>query len=117
MNIDSIAYVCHEANKAYCNSIGDHSQLPWDLSEDWQRVSAIKGVEFCIANPEAPPSANHDSWLAEKIATGWIYGDVKDSMKKTHPCIVSYNDLPPEQKAKDALFKAIVGALAPYLSK
>jgi hypothetical protein len=45
-----------------------------------------------------------------------VYGEVKDAEKKTHPCIVPYKDLPPEQQAKDHLFKAVVSALAPLLT-
>jgi len=112
MNIDSIAQVCHEANRAYCQTIGDNSQQPWDAAPQWQRDSAKKGVEFCLANPDAPPSANHDSWLKVKLAEGWVYGPVKDPEKKEHPCMVPYVQLPVEQQRKDALFKAVVAALA-----
>ena len=106
-----IAKVCHEANKAYCESIGDYSQKSWDEAEEWQRESAVKGVLYRLNNPEAPKSAQHDAWMNDKINSGWIYGEVKDAEKKTHPCIVPYNDLPIEQQKKDALFQAIVDAL------
>jgi len=105
---EQIAKVCHELNRTYCEVLGDTSQLAWDQAPDWQKQSAIKGVEFCRNNPDAPPSANHDSWLAEKEATGWKYGPVKDADKKEHPCFVPYGDLPHEQRIKDALFKSIV---------
>jgi hypothetical protein len=108
---EHIAKTCHEANRALCAAFGDHSQVAWEDAPQWQRDSAIKGVQFCAANPDAPPSANHDSWLAEKAATGWKYGPVKDADAKTHPCFVPYDDLPPDQKAKDYVFQAIVGAL------
>lgn len=108
---EAIARVCHEANRAYCQTIGDDSQVAWLDAPEWQRASALKGVAFCIDNPDAPPSANHDSWLDEKRATGWTYGPVKDAEKKEHPCFVPYEDLPVEQRAKDALFKAVVAAL------
>jgi hypothetical protein len=112
LNKEAIAKVCHEANRAYCATLGDLSQVPWDMAPEWQRQSAIKGVEFNLAHPDAPPSASHDSWLEEKRATGWKYGPVKDPEKKEHPCFVPYEDLPLEQRRKDALFKAIVGALS-----
>lgn len=115
-DIVHIAMVCHEANRAYCKTINDYSQLWWDVAEQWQRNSAVQGVEFCLANPDAPPSANHESWLKEKESEGWKYGEVKDADKKEHPCYVPYDQLPEAQKAKDALFKSIVGALAPYLT-
>lgn len=49
----SIAKICHQANKAWCEVTGDNSQKDWDEAEEWQRESAIKGVAFKIANPDA----------------------------------------------------------------
>lgn len=111
MDNTSIAKVCHEANRAYCAALGDLSQTAWEQAPEWQKDSAIKGVEFNIANPDAPASASHDSWLAVKEADGWKYGEVKDAEKKEHPCYVPYAQLPKDQQLKDALFKAVVAAL------
>lgn len=109
-----IAAVCHEANRAYCISLSDFSQLPWDAAPIWQKASALKGVEFHLSNLEAgikpSPSASHDSWLEEKRKEGWTYGLVKDAEKKQHPCFVPYNELPVEQRLKDYIFAAIVEA-------
>jgi hypothetical protein len=107
----AIAVVCHEANRALCEAQGDTSQVPWDQAPDWQKESAIKGVEFSLANPDAPASASHDSWLAEKERTGWKFGPVKDAEKKEHPCFVPYEQLPIGQQAKDHLFQGVVRAL------
>jgi RyR domain len=106
-----IAFMCHEANRAWCSIHGDNSQLPWSEAAQWQRDSAIKGVQFAIANPEAPDSAQHDAWCADKVKDGWRHGAVKDADAKTHPCLVAFHDLPAHQQAKDKLFKAIVAAL------
>lgn len=113
MNIEQIAKVCHEVNRAYCMSLGDTSQPAWDAAPDWQRQSAIKGVEFAIANPDAKPSASHESWLAEKQREGWRFGPIKDATLREHPCFVPYDELPQEQKAKDYLFLAVVRAMNP----
>jgi hypothetical protein len=115
MTIKAIAAVCHEANRALCAGLGDFSQQPWPMAPEWQAQSAVTGVEFNLANPDAPASASHDSWLAEKERDGWKYGAVKDAEKKEHPCYVPYEELPKEQQAKDHLFKAIVAALAPLV--
>lgn len=112
MTVEEIAEVCHGANRAYCRAIGDMSQPEWDRAPEWQRDSAIKGVEFVLEHPDAPISALHDNWLADKHFNGWKYGPVKDPEKKEHPCFVPWNQLPPEQQAKDKLFSAIVRALA-----
>lgn len=110
MNIEAIAKICHEANRAYCAALGDNSQPAWESAPDWQRQSAVTGVRFSIENPDAPPSASHDSWLAEKERDGWKFGEVKDPEAKTHPCFMPYDALPVEQKAKDYIFQAIVRA-------
>ncbi len=117
MKNEDIAIICHEANKTYCETIGDDSQKHWAEAPEWQRESAIKGVEFNLLNPDATASASHDSWLAEKEANGWKYGEVKDEKEKTHPCYVPYEELPDEQKAKDYLFKGIVTSLAKFVSE
>jgi hypothetical protein len=110
MDIEQIATICHETNLAYCQSIGDMSQQSWQRAEQWQRDSAIRGVQFALDNPDAPASAQHDAWLFDKVRDGWKFGPVKDSSKKEHPCMVSYSELPKEQRLKDHLFRAIVRA-------
>ncbi len=92
MNVESIAKVCHEANKSYCETIGDNSQKSWDEAEQWQRDSAIKGVEYRLENPDAPRSAQHEAWYSDKASAGWVYGKVKDPDAKTHPCMVPYDE-------------------------
>lgn len=112
MNHTEIARVAHEINRAYCCALGDLSQPAWEDVPEWQKESAINGVKFHLANPDAGPDHSHNEWLREKEAAGWKYGQVKDPEKKEHPCFVPYNALPVEQKAKDYLFRAVVHALA-----
>lgn len=115
MTKQKIAQVAHELNQAYCASIGDNSQPSWDQAPEWQKSSAINGVQFHLDNPEAPPSASHESWLKQKTEEGWKYGPVKNPETKEHPCFVPYDDLPTEQKAKDFIFKQTVHSLKAYL--
>lgn len=106
-----IAKACHQANKVWCESTGDNSQQDWEQAEKWQRDSAISGVKFRLANPDAKEDAQHNAWMKDKTDDGWVYGEVKDGEKKTHPCIVPFNELPEFQQKKDKLFCAIVDAL------
>jgi hypothetical protein len=115
MTEEDIARICHEANRAYCQTLGDHSQLPWDEAPGWQKASALDGVRFHRTNPHVPASASHDNWMKTKLAEGWVYGDAKDAEAKTHPCIVAFEELPRAQQAKDHLFQSIVHALAVFL--
>jgi RyR domain len=108
MTIGQIAVLAHEANRAYCKSIGDHSQLPWDEAPDWQQKSALNGVVFHLANPYANANASHEAWFKEKVEDGWVYGEIKDAVKKEHPCIVRFEELPISQQIKDHIFRSIV---------
>lgn len=111
MNRESIAKVAHQINLAYCLSFGDSSVPLWDEATEEHRNSLLFGVDMHLANPDATPEQSHESWLAQKVAEGWVYGDVKDADAKTHPCCLPFAELSPEQKAKDYLFRAVVHAL------
>jgi hypothetical protein len=115
MTREEVAKICHEANKALCQTQGDHSQPTWEEAPQWQVDSAINGVQFHLDNPDAGTDDSHKSWLAEKEAAGWKYGAVKDPEKKEHPCFVPYEELPAEQQAKDYLFRGIIHALRSFV--
>lgn len=108
MDRNNIARIAHEINRAYCAALGDVLQVTWEDAPEWQKASALAGVDMHLANPDATPENSHESWLAQKLAEGWKYGPVKDAEKKEHPCCVPYAELPSEQKAKDYLFRATV---------
>lgn len=112
MNMDQIARVCHEVNKAYCEALGDNSQPTWEDAPEWQRSSARMGVDLHTMG-NFGPEASHISWMKQKVEEGWVYGPVKDPEAKQHPCIVPFADLPREQQAKDYIFRAVVHALRP----
>lgn len=112
MEIERIAKLCHEANRAICEAAGDDSQVPWDNAADWQQQSAIIGVRFRLDNHDATPDAQHEAWCQDKRENGWVYGEKKDPEAKTHPCLIPYAQLPFEQRVKDHVFQAIVDTLA-----
>lgn len=108
--IDRIARVCHEANRAYCQALGDDSQPAWEDAPAWQRESARMGVDLHLSG-DFGPEASHISWAKQKMDDGWVYGPVKDPAAKTHPCLLPFNQLPREQQAKDFIFRGVVHAL------
>lgn len=112
LNAEQIARVCHEANRAYCEILDDFSQPPWWEAPDWQKESAIAGVQAYLDDPDITPEQSHENWMALKEEADWVYGEVKDPDIQTHPCMVSYSDLPSEQRVKDALFLGIVRVLS-----
>lgn len=106
--IEVCARAAHGVNRAYCRSIGDDSQPSWEDAPAWQRQSACAGVKAVLGNPDVTPEQSHEAWLAKKAEEGWTFGEVKDAEKKTHPCFLPYDELSPEQRAKDHLFIATV---------
>lgn len=107
--IEAIARACHEANRAWCLLHGDSSQVGWEDAPENIKASARSGVKIALA---ATPEEQHQAWCDFKVADGWTYGAAKDAEAKTHPCLVPYADLPPEQKAKDHVYIGVVRSFA-----
>ena len=109
-SMEQVAEVAHEVNRAYCQALGDASQPSWDDAPEWQRASARMGVDLHTMG-DFGPEASHISWMNQKLEEGWKYGPVKNPEAKEHPCLVAFDKLPPEQQAKDFLFRAVVHAM------
>lgn len=111
LTVEQIAHVVHEANRALQRITGDPVVSPtWYEASADQRDSAIEGVRKALAG--VGPEELHEEWVQWKREHGWRYGRVKDEWGRTHPCMVPYAQLPPEQQVKDKLFLAIVQTLA-----
>jgi len=107
---DVAARVAHEANRAYCAALGDHSHLPWDQAPAWQKDSIRAGIHFHATRGPVTDRASHDCWCAHKRAAGWQWGPVKDPDRKEHPNIAPFEELPETEKMKDRLFRAVINA-------
>ena len=64
-------------------------------------TSDVKLSEDLLALTELIAENVHDTWSLSRMNEGWVYGEVKDSIKKTTPCLVPYNELPEEEKEYD----------------
>lgn len=112
MTPSQIAMVCHEANRAYCATQGDLSHAPWDQAPQSLKDSVVSGVLSLMADPSLSPQDLHKLWRGRRISEGWTYGKVKDFEKKTHPNLVTFEELPPQEQVKDYLFHSIVTVLS-----
>ena len=43
----------------------------------------------------------HEVWSAGRIKDGWTYGPTRDDEKRTHPCLIPYEELSEEEKEHD----------------
>ncbi len=109
---ETIVTICaraaHEANRAYCVALGDETQPPWEQLSAELQDSTREGVRRAIDG--ATPEQLHESWVANRTASGWIRGVAKDNVGRTHPNLVPYAELPAAQKAKDELLQSVVKA-------
>jgi hypothetical protein len=125
-----IAAACHQAWYAYTVIGLKEDGKPWADAPVWQKQSVLNAVDFWDAQMEVfaakrdeaakldpehtaetatesewarrhLPSLSHANWMEHKTAEGWVFGEVKDAEKKTHPCMVPYNDLDETQQVKD----------------
>jgi hypothetical protein len=107
---EQVARVCHEANKALQYIHGDPCpSQPWNCEPYELRKSVIEGVRNVRRGCTA--RQNHEAWCEFKREHGWTWGPEKDPERRTHPCLVPYDELPQEQRDKDQLFLLIVTAL------
>lgn len=99
--ISRIAERCHEANRRHRRGLNEDPGPRWQDASSEMKLSAIEGVKKALDG--ATPEQLHESWLKFKADNGWTLGE-RDDEKKTHPCMVPYDQLPEGQKQKDALF-------------
>ncbi|XP_035212318.1 ryanodine receptor-like isoform X2 [Stegodyphus dumicola] len=43
----------------------------------------------------------HEVWAMNKIGAGWSYGEIRDDVRKKHPCLTSFDRLPMAEKRYD----------------
>jgi len=72
------------------------------------REQFIKTIERLCAEdaPPTTPEEEHDSWWQAYIDMGWVYGAERDTVKKTHPDMVTFADLSKAERDKDEIFLA-----------
>jgi hypothetical protein len=115
LTVEQIARVAHEANRAYCTALGEHTVPPWDLAPVWQKDSLCAGVSEAMTDPNRTPEQSHAAWVEFKRKAGWTFGKYKRPEALQHPCLVPWDDLPDEQKVKDVLFLSIVNAISGHV--
>ena len=111
-SVDTIAELVHETLSVWARMRGMPDYPSWDEAPDWMRASTLESIQHTLENPDAPPGAQHIQWMEQKQRDGWVWGKNKDSEAKTHPMLVPFEQLPDDERAKDALIIALVKALS-----
>jgi len=81
----------------------------WQDRDDEFKKQMIEIVKKYLTMEELPtPEEAHNSWMKSYFEMGWKYGEKRDLKRKTHPDLIPYNELPKDEKDKDAIFLALV---------
>jgi hypothetical protein len=81
----------------------------WEKRDEQFKERFTKTVESYLAMETLPtPQEVHEAWRRIYSEMGWRYGDKRDPEKKTHPDLVPFDQLPKEERDKDAIFLALV---------
>jgi hypothetical protein len=56
----------------------------------------------------------HDHWARQRMGEGWTFGPERNDVRKEHPCLVPYDQLPESEKEYDrnAAFETLQAILA-----
>jgi hypothetical protein len=102
------AKLAHNLNNTLRGFLIEPPNVPWDELDEESKHRALVGVAFAAENPDLTPKECHAKWVETMANDGWRVGDNVDYVRKEHPSMVPYSQLPEPQKLKDQLFLAIV---------
>ena len=106
------ASVAYETVRKWGEVIKDpQGKVAWNLLPESEKDGYAKAVGYRIENPETTEVDMHNKWSADKFEAGWTYGEKLDFVKKTHPNLVPFEDLPVDQQMKDKLFLNVIDAI------
>lgn len=102
-----MAQVAVEVDRCVCHAAGVDLPKPWsDMSED-EKGHVIAAVVAFKQDPLCTPESLHEEWVRGMTADGWSFGEM-DDVKKTHPLLLPYSEMPMLQVLRDALFLSSV---------
>lgn len=78
----------------YTSMSNNYTPYPVDTSD----VELPKELEVLV---EQMAKNVHEVWAETRFKQGWTYGDERNDERKTHPCLVPYEELPEEEKDYD----------------
>lgn len=78
-----------------------------EREEDFRKQFFAVIERQCGPLRSSSPEELHGSWVQAYLANGWVYGEVRDVEKRTHPDLVPYAELGQLERDKDAVFVAL----------
>ena len=113
INVNKIAELAHELNRAWCDITGESDKLSWSESSQEIRDATIHGVKKILESHYQPtPEQMWNEWKQYKLKAGWSKGCYSVE-NKTHPNLVEeYEELSEIDRMKDRIFITSVSILS-----
>lgn len=109
--IREIAYLLHTITSVFDRPDGSVVMTWAELPEE-KKVLAQTAVLVIwmrlTAGEDLTPQEAHRIWMIGKLNNGWTHGKEFCDEKKTHPCIVPFEELPPIERLKDELWITLI---------
>ncbi len=104
--LDELSLVREVEYKKYDYPYFDPYVLPKDsVNTDYTpnpiSTSGVELPEALTELTELIAKNVHENWAEGRIAQGWVYGEQRNDVKKTTPCLIPYELLTEEEKAYD----------------
>lgn len=81
----------------------------WEKRDEKFRKQFVDIIDRYLSLEELPtPEEAHNSWMKAYFAMGWKFGNERDCIKKIHPDLVPFYELPRDERDKDAIFLVFV---------
>ena len=112
MDSNVIIKIIYCAIKAYAETVGDNSFADWEIANRDVVDSMYRGYLIRLNalrhGVVQTPEENHNYWMKDRLAHGWVLGPIKNDNKKEHPALVPYVELPTFQRVKNTIFTSII---------
>jgi hypothetical protein len=116
--IDLIGLKCYNNYLDICHDLGEkptYGDMIYPFLPKEYMDGLLSAVNDALVN-NVDPVANHENWMKDRLADGWKLGKVKDAEKKTHPSLISYDQLPEGERRKNEELIRIVNEFKnPYV--
>src|SRR5262245_55015424 len=109
--IRAIAAVAAAANVEYRHQLGQSAGLSFDKLSPMAQDGICNSIRRIADGELTTPQQSHDAWRETRRLEGWIYGETENREIKTHPDMVHFASLPPQEQYKTLLFINIVKSL------
>ena len=103
--------IAHRINDVTCWIPRPDGSLPneWSELSDEQQNHAINAVKEIYNSEPKTAEELHELWMKPLLATSWKTGEY-NIIKRTHPCLMPFNELPDSEKLKDILWQKMTEA-------